>query len=232
VLPLFDQIYLVAGAVGFLFITVGFVMGQMHGGHSHAEMGHDGGDHGTLDHDSGGDFSGADDSSGEHHGDSEAEMIARGARTIVENPAVSRQNLMLTFLKIISPTNIAILLFCFGFCGIMVSRSMPFLGWLSMIPAILGGFFFSRMISRTLSYVVRKMHSSTNHRIESLIGRIGEATCSIPAGKMGEITYQVGSIRHTAPAKSKAGDIAKMTKVIIADVEDGICYVEPSKYDI
>jgi hypothetical protein len=274
-LPLVDQIYVVAAVVGFLFLTVGFVIGQMEHGGDHGDFGDggDGGDFGGADSDAGGDFSGADSDAGGDFGGADsdaggdfggadsdaggdvggadsdaggdfsgadsntAHQLAAGARA---NAAMrsgaglhdkNERSMLLTVLKYLSPTTIATFLFCFGFAGIMFSRGLPFLGWLSLIPALIGGIIIHKLISRLLARITRSLHTSSNFREESLIGRMAETTCSIPYGRMGEITYKIGAIRHTAPARSyKEGvDISKTASVIISDIQDGVFYVEPSE---
>ena len=290
-LPLVDQIYVVAAVVGFLFLTVGFVIGQMEHGGDHGDFGDGdgggdfsggdaggdfsgadaggdaGGDFSGADAggDAGGDFSGADaggdaggdfsgaDAGGDAGGDfsgadaggdfsgvdsSPANQLAAGSRANIAMRSGAgihdkrERSVLLTILKYLSPTTIATFLFCFGFSGITFSRGLPFLGWLSLIPALIGGIVIYMLISKLLARITRSLHTSSNFREESLIGRMAETTCSIPYGRMGEITYKVGSIRHTAPARSfKEGvDISKSTSVIILEIQDGIFYVEPSDF--
>ena len=227
-LPLFDQIYLVAAGVGFIFVVVGFLVGQMEGdGGDSGDFGsadNNSGDFSSSDNDAAGDFSGVEANHGQQH------SLVRAMRTGTGIYDKREQGPVMTILRVISPTTIAIFLFCFGFSGIVFSRTLPFLGWFSLLPAILGALILQALISRLLSKITRSLHTSTNFREESVIGLPAEATCAISAGRMGEITFRIGASRQTGPARAaKDGvQIAKTQQVIICDVREGVFFVEPS----
>ncbi len=255
-LPLVDQFYIVAASVGFLFVTAGFVIGQMDndGGVDTGAVSGDagGGDFGGVDSggagggdfggvDSGdaggGDFGGVDSGDaggGDFGGADSPQALGRATVAAIKSGGLMQgartgSSPLMFILKLLSPTTIATFLFCFGATGLVIKRTFPALGDLSLVPAIIFGYIGNRMLSGAMGWVTRKLHSSTNFREEDMIGTPADVTVSIPQGRTGEITYLVGSVRHTAPARNQLEGVslAGSARVIIADIRDGIFYVEP-----
>lgn len=73
---------------------------------------------------------------------------------------------------------------------------------------------------------LKNSENSTSYSIEELVGRIGEATITIPAEGYGEATLRVGAGRSNFVAQSFDGvEIQDGARVIVIDVEEGVLRV-------
>lgn len=145
---------------------------------------------------------------------------------VIEKKAYKAGKALLTLL---SPMTLATFLAFFGISGLLCAHLFPVLGALTLLPAILTSMLITSQVLRLLRLMVHKMDVSSVVQAQEIIGRRGEILTPISSGRVGEVTYVIGSKRLNAPAKSaqpgyefKLGD-----KVMISDFRDSIVYVEP-----
>lgn len=222
--------YWVCTGLGFLYIVGGAVLGHLDGAEDMDGEGADpgdvdAGDPGDVDADGGdpGDVDGA-----EHHGSRPVIFEHTAAGTIQKTRFVRNETLFLKVLGLFSPTKISMFLFFFGAFGIVFLNLMPQLGFLTLLPAIVLGYGFGRILLNLFSAFVSRLHSSTNFKQESLIGEQAVLTLSIEPGSLGEVMV---AKRGASPARAKDPSIAikNRSKVIICDRKDGVFIVEPLK---
>ncbi len=131
-------------------------------------------------------------------------------------------------LGLLSPMAISMFLTFFGVFGLLFDHLTPWLGFFTLVPAIL----ISMGISNVFKYAVRwlMMHGnvSTEAKSEDSIGQVGEIITPIKEGRAGEVTYVVGSKRYHATAKPhKEGiEFKRGSKVVITGIKDHVVYVE------
>jgi membrane protein implicated in regulation of membrane protease activity len=151
------------------------------------------------------------------------------SHTIVAQPRTFRQNIEETILGLLSPMSIAILLAFFGLAGLLLEINLPWLGALSLIPALLISLIVSNSFKTAVRWMAQNMEVSTESKVENLIGQVAEINIPCSDSATGEVIYVVGGKRYSAAARSsKAGvNIERGTKVIIADRQDHLLLIEP-----
>lgn len=234
----FGTVYVVSAVLGFGYMIFSMVSGQ---------IGHDAGgdcDHGAFDghatgahqllshnhgagHDTGAHAQIGQSHSGHGHGGDDAatqlKEISKAASVDVQSR--SQAPMLLRVMSWISPASMAIFLAFFGITGMAVYKLQA----LSLVPAILVGLIMRNATMMMLRWFVRQSHVSTTSRVEEAIGHLAEVCVSIQPGRTGEVTYVLGSKRYNMPAKSneKESEYKRGSKVMIADVRDGVVFVDP-----
>lgn len=198
-------------------------------GHSHSHSG-DGGD---------ADFSTAD--AHQHAGQGRMVNAGHHIRHNVPTADLSAQktglstggrrrniNYGILLLKLTSPSTIATFAFFFGLGGIVASKYLPVLGSFSVIPATICGVVGYNAMCALSGYVSNKLYQNSSYKIEEIIGHPAEITVPISDGRTGEVVYLKGKVRHTASAKALDGssNFTRDETVVIADIRDGVVYVE------
>lgn len=254
--------YWISTVIGFVYIVGSALLGHLHGGdhggvHGHAHGAHgfgDGadpgdvtvpgaGDPGDVDVSSahGADPGDLDTSPQHHHGSHSAALSDRiaseeqlGAATARTRRSQSAETFYWKVVSALSPTKLSLILFFAGAIGLLTLRAFPWLGFFTLIPATLLGYFLARILLNVLNAFVSRLHASTNFREDSLVGTVGELVLSIEPGKTGEVILAGRSGRHSAPARAQNTDleIKKLSKVIVVDCKDGVFYVEPMTEEI
>ncbi|MBY0548019.1 MAG: hypothetical protein K2W95_12055 [Candidatus Obscuribacterales bacterium] len=219
-----DQIYLVSGCIGFVYIVGTAVLGQLGG---------DSDDGGADGPDSGADDGGIDGADGPDDS-CEGSFVKAGHSAVhtAVGPYRRSDGLFYALIKILSPMRIALMLFMFGASGIILSRALPMLGGFSVIPAALIAFEVSNRMLRLLGRFVRKMERSDAHRKEDAIGAAGTLTVPITDGGVGEVTFVQSGMRINGPARaasSTSANLPKSSRVIISDFRDGVYLVEAAE---
>lgn len=226
--------------VGGGFLVFNFVMGHMEGGHGHDGCSHDtgmGGHDTGAHHDVGGHDGGAHHDGGDGHGDHDGGR-AEGESTTnryglvgVEhhNRLTSRIGRLL--MAILSPMSIAIFLAFFGLTGYLTGYLMPWLGYITLIPAFIAGFVMINIFKSCIRALMKYGTSSSHVRSGELIGQVGEVLIPIAENRPGEITYVIQSKIYSSVARaSKPGEkINKGTKVMIVETDGPTVFVEPYK---
>ena len=84
-------------------------------------------------------------------------------------------------------------------------------------------------VVHSIAFLFEHMGSSSEARVEDLVGRMAEVTVPIGTGKIGEITYIIKSKRYSSPARSLDPELplTKRAKVIISELQDHLMIVEP-----
>jgi len=253
-----SQVYLASAILGVGFIVFNFITGQVGdgGGDDGGGAGAGGHDFGASDGGSAGghDFGASDGGGGGHDfgasdtggagGDADSGgdgdgfsslrlhqvMASSGSRAIVPGSETIRSKFGRTLLGFLSPMSIAISLAFFGLAGMVVLRAVPFLGWLSLVPAILFSLLISNSFKGAIRWAARSMEVSSESKEAELIGQVAEVNIPFNDGATGEVTYVVKSKRYNAAARPfKPGTAFKRgSKVMIVDIkEDHTLLVEP-----
>jgi hypothetical protein len=140
-----------------------------------------------------------------------------------------RVHVGLLLLKISSPYTVACFAFFFGLVGLITLKYLPVFGAITLIPASIAGVVGYIIMTKMMNSLADKLYASSSHKEEDVIGTVGELTIPIEPGRTGELIYLRGQTRHTVPAKAKdpTANLAKTSKVMIADIVDGVFIVEP-----
>ncbi len=247
---LLGQTYLMCTVFGWGFIIFSLVMGHFgHEGHG-GDGGHDIGDsvleaaHGIhhLDGGGGGGHIGhghsgltgghqtADGHSGGHDGHHDSNQDGDNARTGT-NPVIhhNEKNLYFTLLSLFSPMSISVFIGFFGFTGLALRSFVPWMGWLTLVPAVLVGLAATNVMKYVIAWATSKLSASSLTSSQQAIGQIAEVNTPIKEGRLGEVSYIIGLTRFNAAARpAKVGsEIARGAKVIIVETDGPVVLVEP-----
>lgn len=120
-----------------------------------------------------------------------------------------------------SPTVLASFVTAFGAFGLMFSEipatSSP---WISAPFSALGGGGIAAVVFWIFNAMFKKVQSSSESRVATLIGQAASIVSPIPENGVGEIAYVQGGTRYTAPARSEkgcavsAGRSVKITRIV------------------
>lgn len=197
------------------------------GGHSIGQTGHAGAGHGGT---GGGVHSGA--AQGTNAGGNELIHAAQLQASTGPFHAPTREEEkggpVEALLSALNPTIITTFLAFFGLTGLFFISSFPALGYLTLAPALIGGFVSIKVVTTVMNAAFARMYSSSAATEQELIGRMAEVTVPISPGRTGEVTYIVSSKRYASPAKAKSPDaeIKKGTKVYICDHQPNFVLVD------
>jgi membrane protein implicated in regulation of membrane protease activity len=167
--------------------------------------------------------------SGNGHGNGQGHNSNDEAHTSV-NPVVrSRENrLYFTIISILNPMSVSIFSGFFGSVGFVTWHYLPFLGYLTLLPAVGGAIVGTELIKKAMAAFAAKLASSSLTKREEAIGRIAEVNTPITEGRLGEVTYVIGTTRFNASAKPAhpGEDFPRGSKVMIVETEGPVVYVE------
>lgn len=231
---IFGQIYLGSLVLGTGYLFFNVILGNLDhdggdsgdaNGEAHCDAHGDG--HGDAHGDGDGDGHGDGDGDGDGDGHSDnSSMNKTGALPVVHHRS---GKIIRMVLGILSPIGISFWLTFFGLTGFVLMASMPWLGAISLVPALLVGMIASNTFKGVIRLMVRRMAVSTNSKVDELIGHQAEVNIPISDGRPGEVTYVVGSKRYQSAAKPvKPGqEFPRGAKVMIAHSEANLVLVEP-----
>ncbi|HEY9678279.1 MAG TPA: hypothetical protein V6C76_09735 [Drouetiella sp.] len=122
-------------------------------------------------------------------------------------------------LAFLNPTIITTFLAFFGLTGMICMIEFPLLGYVTLLPASIGGAIAVKIVTKLMDMFLANSFSSSAATEHDLIGHMAEVSVPISGGKTGEITYIVSSKRLTAPARAKdpTMEFKRGTKVIVTD---------------
>ncbi len=142
---------------------------------------------------------------------------------------LKEENLLEAILGLFNPLSMATFMTFFGLAGVIVSVGLKLPEIVSVPVACLAGYVAVQMVVHVIAFLFENMGSSSEARVEDLIGRMAEVTVPIAAGKIGEITYIIKSKRYASPAKALdvTLELSKRAKVIISELQDHLMIVEP-----
>lgn len=256
-LGILGQIYLVSMLVGGGFIAVNLFIGNISDGGDDGGAGADGGSDAGGGHDfnaGNGNGGGGDGGAGDGVGD---DFGGGGNNVKLITPNIARVNFFHsgqsrpqhqlstrmhsstgappflgrvggTILSILSPMALAMFLTFFGVFGMLFERLMPWLGFLTLIPAVLISIAISNIFKFAVQWLIVHGNVSTEAKADDSIGQVGEIITPIKEGRAGEVTYVIGSKRYHAAAKStKEGlEFKRGSKVIITGIQDHVVFVD------
>lgn len=258
-----EQFYALCGLLGFCYITFCFLTGtfsHQHMGDGQPGLAPDDGAH-TPGHDnySYGKFTdhphlhvdGVGEAAGSHHaghgeashghsssGDEPAgKALSDSAKLAAVGPHGRKRSSMdiyIWFLRFFSPLRLALLLFFYGVIGFLISRHLPLLGQFSQIIAISSAFIITAVLQNIMSWLLSYGEVSKTFEKQDLIGYPAEIALPVQEGQTGEITYTVGGVKYTGPARAADNqlNLPRFTKVMISDYKDFVFYVKPWGEDI
>lgn len=225
-LGLLSQAYFMCALVGGGFLVFNFVMGHIDEGDA-TDVGHSGGHDFGAGHDGGHHDGGHDGGHDSHSDHAESQTTSRYGLVGVDTRLSSKIGKFL--LAILSPMTIAIFLAFFGLAGYMTGYLMPWLGFLTLIPAALAGMIMINIFKAGIKAMMRYGTSSSHMRTDEIIGHVAEVLVPIAENRPGEVTYIIQSKIYNSAARSKGIAINKGTKVMIVETDGPTVFVEPYK---
>jgi len=133
-------------------------------------------------------------------------------------------------MSILSPMSMSLFTGFFGSVGFITWHYAPWLGYITLIPAITVAVVATEILKRAMTTLVSKLSSSSLTRKGEAIGRIAQVNTPITEDRMGEVTYVIGTTRFNSSAKAaKPGEaFARGTKVMIVETDGPVVFVEPA----
>src|SRR5208283_4361484 len=106
-----------------------------------------------------------------------------------------------------SPTTIASFVTALGGLGmIFTSIDATKSVWISAPLSVVGGLAIAASVFWLFETMFRKLQSSSESRVATLLGHVATIVTPIPANGVGEIAYVQSGTRYTAPARSEKGE--------------------------
>lgn len=217
------------------FLIANFAMGHIHEGDAGDGGGHGDGHGGHGDAHGHGDANGHGDAHGDHgHGDHGDGDHAEGHDTDRYGPVsvIDRtpNRIILLMLTFMSPMTISVFLCFFGMAGYLAGYFFPFIGLLSLVPAVIGGVVAVNLFKVMIKSLIKYGTSSSHVRAGEIVGHTAQVLIPISETRPGEVTYIINSKLYNAAARSTKGEpIKKGTKVIIVETDGPTVFVEPYK---
>lgn len=251
-LGMLGQVYAVCAGIGSIFVIGSFLMGHLGDeGGGHDGGGHDdggGSDFNAGDDGGGGtDFSAGDDGGGTDFnagddggagtdfnagGNSNHRVVPISGRPVLTHRTATSTvttGIFGIILTLLSPMTVCIYLAFFGLTGLVLAFNAPWLGYLTLIPAIAVSIGVSAAFKGMTQWMIKNMFTSTHQRESDLLGQMAEVNVPIHDGRLGEVTYVLNAKRMTATAQpAKPGlDFKKGSKVLIVGSKEHIVLIEP-----
>jgi membrane protein implicated in regulation of membrane protease activity len=133
-------------------------------------------------------------------------------------------------ISMFSPTVLCSFITAFGAFGLLFSEIEATRNpWMSAPLSAVGGVGVAGIVFWIFNTLFKKVQSSSESRVASLIGKTASIITPIPENGMGEIAYVQGGSRYTAPARSEKGAaISASQPVKITRIVGSQFYVEPT----
>lgn len=128
-----------------------------------------------------------------------------------------------------SPTVIATFISAFGGFGI-IFHEIPATRttWISAPLAMVGAFIVAAVVLSVLNFIFSKTQGSSESKTAKLMGMTATVITPIPANGVGEIAYEQGGTRYTAPARTESGvEVGSGRMVKIARIVGSQFFVTP-----
>lgn len=130
-------------------------------------------------------------------------------------------------LPFLSPMTIGSFVTVFGGCGYFLSTSTELGGWTIAAASIVSALFLSSLMFIFVVLPLLRADKSAAKSAEEMIGKTAEVVTIIMDGSKGEIVYEQGGIRLSAPARITSGGTVKQGElVLITGVSGGTFIVE------
>jgi hypothetical protein len=159
-------------------------------------------------------------------------VLAQGASpkyTLVPDPDRSESKVGLFILGLLSPMSIAMKLMVFGMAGALLLYLLPWLGFLSIPPAMFAAWLGSNIFKQGMRWMMKNLETSSISKVGDLVGQLAEVNIPFKDGSTGEVTYIVQSKRINSAAQPfKPGcEFKRGMQVLIVEVKDHMVLVEP-----
>lgn len=208
------------------------------GGQDFGASGESGGqDFGASGESGGQDFGagGGGNSSGHNFNSSSMKMhniLVQGASpkyTLVPDPDRNESKWGLFVLGLLSPMSIAMKMMIFGMSGALLMYLLPWIGFLSIPPAIFASWVGSNIFKQGVRYMMKHLETSSVSKVSDLVGQLAEVNIPFKDGSTGEVTYIVHSKRLNSAARpfKPGSDFKRGMQVMIVEVKDHMVLVEP-----
>jgi len=155
-------------------------------------------------------------------------QLKRHLQVLVQREDIPSRIGML-IISLLSPMRIAIWLTFFGLSGFFIERLLPWLSFLSLIPAFIIAFLCAQVFSFLICWAMEAMQSPALHNVDDLIGTIAEVNTPMTNNQLGEIVYMIDSVRANCAARpvTEGLEIKRGQRVMIVDMKEHIALVEP-----
>jgi membrane protein implicated in regulation of membrane protease activity len=205
------DIYLLCFAVGSLWSIASLLLGGLHLGHSgsahagHTHLGHGHiGTHGHLGH--------GHPVAHPHAGDH-----GQAARSLADDVSWIG--------SLINPSCAAVFLAWFGGIGYLLTRHSGLGFWIDLGIAVAVGLTGAWFLAAFLHFL-QSREQPLNPTDYEMVGVLGQVSCRIRPGGVGEIIYVRDGARRMAPARSEDGrEIGRGEEVVVTRYEKGTAYV-------
>jgi membrane protein implicated in regulation of membrane protease activity len=128
-----------------------------------------------------------------------------------------------------SPLVIAFFLTCFGGVGILVTIAWNLPPLISLPIAAVSGFLLAWLLTLMFNRLLGGMASSSEVRLNTLVGTDAEVTVAIPPIGVGEIAYIAMGSRYVTPARSdEQSPIPRYATVRITRIVGNTFFVRPA----
>jgi len=133
-------------------------------------------------------------------------------------------------ISMFSPTVLCSFVTAFGAFGLLFTEVEATRSpWLSAPLSAVGGVGVAAIVFWIFNALFKRVQSSSESRVASLVGKTASIITPIPENGMGEIAYVQGGSRYTAPARSEKGSaISASQPVKITRIVGSQFYVEPT----
>lgn len=128
-----------------------------------------------------------------------------------------------------SPMVIAFFLTCFGGVGLIVTKAWTENPFINLPVAAASGFVLAWLLVSLFNRVLGGMASSSEVRLNTLVGTEAEVTVAIPALGVGEIAYIAMGSRYVTPARNEEQiPIPRYSTVRITRIVGNTFFVRPA----
>ncbi len=234
------QIYLVCGAIGSIYLIGSFALGAIDSGGDagHGDIDHgahvDAGDGAHVDAgDGGADAQLSDGAHGESgsHGNGHSQLAHHQLTAHTPPLYLALQSAFhprRMVLSLLTPMSFASFIAFFGIIGFMTLHAFPFLGPISLAPAIATGLVLCGLMRLVMFTIFSRLTSSSHISSNQMIGHMADVITPVEAGRTGEIIYVISGQRYNSPAKAATPEMSfpRGSKVIITDMQGRTALIE------
>lgn len=128
---------------------------------------------------------------------------------------------------LLSPTTVATFVTVFGACGYVLERNTELGGLLIAFLSFVSAVILAGLMFLFIMLPLYKAEKSAAKSARDMIGRTAEVVTVIMHGTKGEILYEQGGVRLSAPARIAEGQTVKQGEIVqIVDVVSGTFVVK------
>jgi membrane protein implicated in regulation of membrane protease activity len=128
-------------------------------------------------------------------------------------------------LSMVNPSGLAVFLAWFGGVGYLLMQHSGWAFWLDLVVAIAVGLVGAWMLGLFFHFL-QSRETVLDPMEDDPVGILGQVTCPIRAGGVGELIYLHRGARKALPARSDEGEVIdRGCEVIVTRYEKGIAFV-------